>query len=54
VILSRLLLKIVAVGDPIIGDSIVSMNVVVITAPVPDTAPPNHVPNPRLGIHDCP
>jgi hypothetical protein len=30
------------------------MIVVVITAPVADTAPPNHVPNPRLGIHDCP
>jgi len=25
--------------------------IVIITPPVADTAPPNHVANPRLGIH---
>jgi hypothetical protein len=28
--------------------------IVIITAPVADTAPPNHDANPRLGIHVCP
>jgi hypothetical protein len=28
--------------------------IVIITAPVADTAPPNHEERPRLGIHVCP
>jgi hypothetical protein len=28
--------------------------IVIITAPVADTDTPNHVANPRLGIHVCP